>query len=136
MCGTILRHCHLFSAFHWVSGSFITSCPDPNHSISIQRLKFSMPFLLQVVAFRRRQKTRHRHGKHSDSHDHHIDREGSCKYYGVILQSKKRRDAGCYVLKTMDSSVGDCTCIHWTLTRMRHGKAIFDQLSSAWLANA
>lgn len=97
---------------------------------------------LQVVAFRRR-------APHSsDTAEAQSASEQNCgsapakkerslqdpaSYWGVVLQSKDGREGGCYVLKTTHSAVVDCTCVHWSLTRVCSGAPLFDQVSSAWL---
>lgn len=90
----------------------------------------------QVVPFTR---TAHRHSPHS--HQHSISFQSSrgggkerTSYWGVVLQSKTSSgDSGCYILKTLHTGVGDCTCVHWTLTRVCRGASLFDQVNSAWL---
>lgn len=57
------------------------------------------------------------------------------KFWGVVVQSQMPSEAqGCYVLKTVHSvSPTECTCTHFTLTRVSHGEPLADQLAQAWL---
>ena len=91
---------------------------------------------LQVVPF-----TRQANRRSSHAHQHRISFQSSrnsgkeeTSYWGVVLQSKvSSGDSGCYILKTTHTGVGDCTCVHWTLTRVCRGASLFDQVTSAWL---
>jgi hypothetical protein len=92
----------------------------------------------QVVPFIR---SAHRHSPHPHQHRHKVSFQSSgggkekTSYWGVVLQSKtSSTDNGCYILKTLHTGVGDCTCVHWTLTRVCRGASLFDQVNSAWLA--
>lgn len=93
----------------------------------------------QVVPFTRHTRRRSSHGhQHQHSVSFQLPRGGGkekTSYWGVVLQSKvdSNQDSGCYILKTLHSGIGDCTCVHWTLTRVCRGASLFDQINSAWL---
>ena len=67
-------------------------------------------------------------------HSHVVDGE---QLWGLVMQSEAGCELdGCYVLKTIrhsDLSIGDCTCIHYSLTRVCRGEPLAAQIAASWL---
>ncbi|BDA45723.1 hypothetical protein COCOBI_07-5100 [Coccomyxa sp. Obi] len=58
------------------------------------------------------------------------------EYWGVVVQSKWASEAdGCYVLKTVRSSVEDCTCVHYTLVNVCQSEPFSAQIAASWLTS-
>lgn len=88
----------------------------------------------QVVPFTRANRSSGQHHRHATLDRSQQWQQEKANYWGVVLQSRSNeQESGCYILKTVHSGVGDCTCVHWTLTRLRHGYSFLDQINSAWL---
>ena len=78
--------------------------------------------------------------KHSGSHK--AIREAAtgmgqgAEYWGVVVQSKWESEAdGCYVLKTVRSSVEDCTCVHYSLVNVCQSEPFSAQMVASWLTS-
>jgi hypothetical protein len=60
---------------------------------------------------------------------------GGAQYYGLVVQGQHRADVeGCYVLKlSRASTASDCSCLHYSVTRVCQGAPLQQQLLQSWL---
>ena len=56
------------------------------------------------------------------------------EYWGVVVQTHWRSAAdGCYVLKTVRSGSGSCSCVHFSLCNVCKGEPYATQMAASWL---
>lgn len=65
------------------------------------------------------------------------DSEGpsSTSYWGVVMQSPGEGPNGCYLLKTTQNIGGDCTCTHYSMTKVCGGMTLEQQFVDSWTAS-
>lgn len=62
--------------------------------------------------------------------------QSSVRFWGLVVRAWDHGDPveGCYLLKTsQNTDVTGCTCVHYSLTRVKQGESLYEQLVQSWL---
>lgn len=60
----------------------------------------------------------------------------SVRFWGLVVRAANHTDPveGCYLLKTTENSdPTGCTCVHYSLTKVKRGESLYQQLVQSWL---
>lgn len=62
--------------------------------------------------------------------------QSSVRFWGLVVRAWNHDDPveGCYLLKTsQNTDLTGCTCIHYSLTKVKQGESLYEQLVQSWL---